>query len=173
MEIGTWNGARAEQMIAAASKFYPVEEITYIGFDLFEEMNTGLYKHEVSKKPPTEEAVRNRLIKTGAQVILRAGYTTKTLRDIEYLPKPDLVFIDGGHEASTVTNDWIGVEKIMHKGTVVIFDDYWHNRKDGPRVVIDNLNRDLYNVRLLPEIDIFFNKDFGKLVISLTEVTKK
>jgi len=173
MEIGAWNGARAEEMIRKASKHHPAQEIEYIGFDLFEKMNKDIYKHEISKLPPSETNVRNRLETTGAKITLLAGYTTETMKNISSLPHPDLVFIDGGHEAETVRNDWESVKKVMNSGTVVIFDDYWHNRQDGPKVVIDAIDRGEYKVSLMPEVDVFFNPDFGRLVISLVKVMKQ
>lgn len=173
VEVGTWNGARAKQMIEDASKYYPVSMIHYIGFDIFEKITKELYTEEVSKMPPTEHEVAALLESTGANITLLAGLTESTMRQVNTLPKADITFIDGGHAAETVSIDWEGIQKIMHKDSVVIFDDYWQNRSDGPKVVIDAIDRSRYNVEILPETDVFFNPDFGRLVISLAKVTLK
>jgi len=173
MEVGTWNGVRAKNMIQHASKFCKTAEIQYIGFDLFKTMTKELYAHEISKMPPSREEVFAYLETSGAKINLYAGYTQDTMRMVGSLPKVDFVFIDGGHATDTVLNDWKGVQKVMHDKTVVIFDDYWQNRKDGPKVVIDTIDRNIFNVEILPKIDVFFNPDFGRLVISLVKVTLK
>lgn len=173
MEIGTWNGERAVQMIRVAMKFRPVSEISYVGFDLFETITKDVYKHEISKIPPFQKVVLNNLSATGANIKLFVGYTEETMKNIDLLLNIDFVFIDGGHAAETVLNDWKGVQKVMNKNTTVIFDDYWHNRHDGPKIVIDDIDRQKYDVEILPEIDVFFNPDFGKLVISLVKVKLK
>lgn len=173
MEVGTWNGKRAEEMIRTASKYHSIEQIQYFGFDLFDSMDQDTYKHEVSKIPPSKSEVYNRLSKTGAKINLIEGYTNETMHNIAHLPKMDFIYIDGGHAQETVLNDWNCSKKMMHEKTVVIFDDYWHNRNDGPKVVIDSINRDEYKIEMLPIVDVFFNKDFGRLVISLVKVTKR
>lgn len=171
MEVGTWNGSRAVEMIEEASRYQPIESIHYFGYDLFEDLTKELYQYEVSKMPPTQKDVEQKLEKTGAQVSLYRGYTQETMKNTGSLPKMDFVFIDGGHAEDTVRSDWQAVEKTMDKSSVVIFDDYWHNRPDGPKKVIDAIDRAKYNVEILPETDVFFNKDFGRLAISLAKVT--
>ena len=173
LEVGTWNGNRANQMIARAAKFHNVNEIKYFGFDLFETMSSDIYKHEVSKMPPKKDNVYTNLKTSGAEISLYAGYTKDTMNVLKTLPKMDLIYVDGGHATETVMSDWKMSQEAIGDNTVVIFDDYWHNRSDGPKVVIDNIDRNIFNVELLPEVDVFFNKDFGRLVISLAKVTRK
>jgi hypothetical protein len=173
VEVGVWNGKRAEEMILRASRYVPVSEVSYYGFDVFETMTDELYQSEISKRPPTKLEVQKKLEATGAKVALFAGLTTNTMNSLQLEQKPDLIFIDGGHEAKTVQNDWEWASQAVGPETAVIFDDYWHNRKDGPKVVIDSIDRGIYNVTIMPETDVFFNKDFGRLVISLARVTRK
>jgi len=173
MEVGTWKGTHAKEMIAFAARYNNISTIKYFGFDLFETMTKDVYVHEVSKMPPREKDVREYIESSGAKITLYAGYTENTLRTQDHLPQMDFVFIDGGHSASTVLNDWNSVQKTMHKNTTVIFDDYWHNRTDGPKVVIDAIDKGKFNVEILPIVDVFFNPDFGRLVISLVKVTLK
>ncbi len=144
-------------MIEVASNFSQIISINYFGYDLFESLTQETYEYEVSKKPPTRNEVDMYLRQTGASINLYAGDTHQTMQNSATLPKMDFVFIDGGHAEETVNNDWRAVEKVMNNKTVVIFDDYWHNRKDGPKVVIDNIDRNKYRVEILPEVDVFFN----------------
>jgi len=39
--------------------------------------------------------------------------------------QPDLVFIDGGHSITTISQDWEAVKKVIHSDSIVIFDDYY------------------------------------------------
>jgi len=51
MEIGTWDGEHALQMIESAKKNFPIKEIEYYGFDLFEDADEKTIDVEISKKP--------------------------------------------------------------------------------------------------------------------------
>ena len=175
MEIGTWNGIRAEKMIAVAAKYNLAAEIEYYGFDLFEEMNDQLFNEELSKRPPAESVVADRLKATGVEIHLFKGNTLETLPEVvNNLPKMDFIYIDGGHSYETIANDWKYSEQLMHDDTVVIFDDYWLNREDGGcKLIIDALDRNVYNVWLSKELDVFDNKDFGTLEIRYAFVQKR
>ncbi|OHB03552.1 MAG: hypothetical protein A2920_02725 [Candidatus Zambryskibacteria bacterium RIFCSPLOWO2_01_FULL_43_17] len=173
LEIGTWNGKRAKQMIECAAQFHPVDALSYFGFDLFEKMDESIYKQEISKVPPKRDDVYGYLKGIGANIRLYSGYTQDTLTVLKELQAMDFVYIDGGHATETVLNDWNKVKEYMSARTVVIFDDYWHNRSDGPKVVIDAIDKGVFDVEFLPEVDVFFNKDFGRLVISLVKVARK
>lgn len=172
-EIGTWTGGRAGKMIAVARATSPDKQIEYYGFDLFEEMTDELFETEVSKRPPTELDVEQRLKMTGAEIHLYKGDTKATLpRVIASLPRMDFVYIDGGHALDTIQNDWNAVSHLMHSGTVVLFDDYWHNRVDaGCKPLIDSLDRSTFEVEVLPIVDAFHSDQFGALEISFARVT--
>lgn len=175
LEVGTWNGNRAVEMIETAAKFNPFSEISYYGFDLFEALSDDTYKHEISKRPPTQEVVAELLDKTGANINLYQGDTMKTMPEVvPTLPKIDFIYIDGGHSYETIASDWKHSEMLMHDKTVVIFDDYWLNRSDGGcKKLIDSLNTAIYDVSLSKELDVFDNKDFGRLEIRYAIVKKK
>jgi len=78
MEIGTWKGKRAKQMIEHAAQYNSVNIISYFGFDLFEKIDPNVYKLEISKMPPTEREVFDFLSTTNAIIKLYAGYTQET-----------------------------------------------------------------------------------------------
>lgn len=175
MEIGVWNGNRAVSMIKSASKHTPIELINYYGFDLFDEMDAKTFKEEIAQWPPDKKEVLEHIKKeTGANIKLSAGNTLNTLREqVTDLPKMDFIYIDGGHAIETVQNDWEYSSKLMHNNTVVIFDDYWPERGDfgGCKKIVDEIDRNIYDVEILPITDTFYNLIFGKLVIKLAKVS--
>lgn len=179
LEVGTWAGGRAVRMLAEAAKHRPVEEIHYIGFDLFESLTGDQYKEEISKQPPTQAEVEALLKKTGASYELVVGNTLETMpRFVEALPKdkwPEFVYIDGGHHVETVRSDWENTTAILPPGGVVIFDDYWPERGEegGCKLIVDDIDRNLYEVEIMPVVDTFENPDFGRVVVQYAKVTKK
>jgi predicted O-methyltransferase YrrM len=174
MEIGTWNGRRALQMIERAKAFHPAEEISYYGFDLFELMTKEVNKEELSKKPPSQEEVQKLLSATGARISLFKGFTHHTLPQvIDQLPEMDMIFIDGGHSLETIDNDWNYCRRLMGENTVVIFDDYYFDRDDvGCKPIIEAIDPNEHDVRILPRRDRFL-KSWGILSINFVKVEKK
>lgn len=172
LEIGVWNGKRALEMISEAQK--QSSEVSYYGFDLFENLGEEKYHNELSKRPPSEESVRTLLEKTGARIFLFKGNTLESLPGaVPSLPTMDFIFIDGGHSIETIASDWMHIQKLVGNHTIVIFDDYWHNRVDaGCKTVVDAIDRSQYRVEILPEIDVFNNADFGRLEISFAKITR-
>jgi hypothetical protein len=122
LEIGVFRGWEARRMIEAA-KEASVKDVEYFGFDTFE----GPPPDEPN--PRTEvgdiKEVKRVLSSLNVKFRLFKGDTRETLtRNVPNLPKMDLIYIDGGHSYKTVKSDWENVKKLMHKRTVVIFDDY-------------------------------------------------
>ena len=175
MEVGTWNGERALEMIETAKKYNKAEDIEYYGFDLFDMMTDEIFKEEVSKRPLSQEYIKGALEKTGAKIYLFKGFTKDTMPEVvSSLPKMDLIFIDGGHHIDTIKNDWYYSQKIMDDNTVVIFDDYWSGewgkRKDaGCQSLIGEIDRSKFNVEILP-IQDSFEKEWGVLKINFVKV---
>lgn len=176
VEIGTWNGVHAEQMIRTAAARHGVEAVRYCGFDLFEDLTDEQLRAEFSKRPPTYDEVLDRLRSTGADIRLVRGNTRETLpRSLELLRGADLVFIDGGHSVETIEADWGAVREAMGPGTTVIFDDYYPDA--GPELdglgcqsVIDRLDRRTYTVEVLEPTDAF-EKPWGMLRVRMARVT--
>ena len=175
MEIGTWRGKRAKSMILEAQKYFPREEVSYYGFDLFETLSSETMNAEFSKQPPLMETVRNELSKTGAQITLYKGDTKKVLpKAVSSLPKMDFIFIDGGHSLETVRNDWNHASRLMHSGTIIIFDDYWPEKLDGgAKPIVDIIDHSIYEVKILPKFDVFVKPDCQRLVIKFAEVRRR
>lgn len=151
VEIGTWNGNRAMQMIQAASRHRDVEDIIYQGFDLFESQTAGQLRSELSKMGWEQDVVQRRLDATLAKIELIAGNTRETLGECVD-DDADLYFIDGGHSEETIEND-ASIMEYAKDEAVFIFDDYYHRGKPdgmGCNKFIDNLDIDKYKAVYLP-----------------------
>ena len=150
VEIGTWNGNRALQMIQQAAKYRPIQDIYYQGFDLFGTQTGEQFRSELSKRGWNVEVVEKRLKATGADIELLEGDTKNTLRE-NIVERADLYFIDGGHSEKTIQNDFDEVRPLLIR-SVAIFDDYYHEGKPegmGCNKVIDSIT-DQYKVTHLP-----------------------
>lgn len=181
IEIGTYNGVHACQMIETANIFYPVNQIEYYGFDLFEGLTREDFQKEFSKQPPKYSEIKQRLEKTGAVIRLYVRYSSDTLPNFleekEDGKQIDFVFIDGGHSIGTITSDWNYVKKIMNYKTVVIFDDYYNNKEPevsgvGCQSLITGLDRNVYDIEILEPED-HFEKEWGTLRVSMVKVRLK
>lgn len=178
LEIGTWNGVHARQMIQTAAVHRPPSRVTYFGFDLFEELTDDVLAREFSKKPPARAAVEAMLAKTGASLVLFAGDTRRTLAEaLPHLTDIDVAFIDGGHAKDTIAGDWSIVERVMAPTTVVLFDDYYVDPAPqldglGCQTLIDGLDRARYDVRLAGPVDAF-PQPWGTLRIRIAEVRRR
>lgn len=165
-EIGTWNGNRAIQMIQSAAKWRVMGDISYHGYDLFDEQVGEDYRREFSKIACPLSVVEKRIMATGAKIKLHRGNTKKTLK--ENLTETNLYFIDGGHSEDTVENDWREVSKKMLIDSVVIFDDYYHNgihEGVGCNKIIDKLDKSVFRVTHLPVLT-----KAGDLIIGMVKV---
>ena len=173
MEIGTWRGEHALEMIQEAKKYFAPEEIEYYGFDLFELLDHENSVKEFSIPPPPLEIIQNKLKKTGANIHLYKGYTKDTLpKVINELPEMDFIYIDGGHSIETIKNDWEYAQRLMHENTVVIFDDYWNRDDAGCKKVVEGIDKNNFKVEILP-IQDKFKKEWGVLKINFVKVRRK
>lgn len=173
LEVGTYDGVRASQLLSTWLKDSAGRTAHYIGFDLFELCTPEIARAELSKErlPPRESEVKLRLLATGAQVTLFKGFTRDRLvpwskhTDI----RPDLIFLDGGHSLDTVASDWGAVARVMGPHTLVLLDDYYEGRDDfGCRPLVNGLDRERYQVVLLDPVDHFTHTG---LDIRMVEVT--
>ena len=116
LEVGTWNGQRALEMLALAP------DAAYYGFDLFEEATYETDKEEMNVKPHWYmEKVWDKL--QGYDVHLYKGNTRETLKTFN--EKVDFVWLDGGHSIETIQSDWDNIKRCLHPDAWVFFDDYY------------------------------------------------
>ena len=162
IEVGTWKGFSAEKMIRCAIKKHAPNEVYYYGFDVWEDMTDALFAKEFSKQPCSKIEVSNKLKKTGANIKLIKGESSKTLPKFieEFKGDPDLIYIDGGHSIETIQNDWDNISKIVTKNTIVLFDDYYELHSgnqpiNGCNATINSLDRKAWDVEILQNYDEF------------------
>lgn len=144
LEIGTWNGIRALDMLNAAP-----EGAKYYGFDVFEDGDEDLDKKEMNvKKHVSKDDVSITL--NGYDIELYKGLTKDTLPEFYRQHGDhciDFAFIDGGHSVETIENDWLYVSNLIRPGGVVLFDDYYTEMditdKFGCNEIIKNLDYEL------------------------------
>jgi len=157
IEIGVYKGLRSLEMIKAAKCFN--SKIKFFGFDLFEMFfeKKNILNDELSKKPASMKLIKN-LLSNHANIKLIKGNTLQTLpKFIKKKIKVDFIFIDGGHSIKTIKNDWNNVKKLMHKKTIVVFDDFYFGNKSlikkfGCNKIINSLEKK-YSVEFLEPRD--------------------
>jgi hypothetical protein len=143
-EVGTWNGSRAIQMANAAFAA-GADEVSYWGFDTFDEGNDRAYEGH-SKPHATLSRVGRRLENYGKTMarlgkkfssVLKRGNTNHTLQI--FTPKVNFVYIDGGHSYETVLNDYEHFKNTAY----IVFDDIIKEPEEGapegPRRVFDEI----------------------------------
>jgi hypothetical protein len=162
LEVGTYDGNRAVQMLKHWNSLPGTLGAEYHGFDLFEQLTPEMSKQELSKSklPPAMAVVQKKLdALPHVCVRLHAGNTCETLPvACESLPPMHLIFVDGGHSLSTIESDWQAVQLVMDRETITLFDDYYVNRDDYGcqhqiQVIAATMPR--YTVELLDPLDHF------------------
>lgn len=172
MEVGVHNGSNAIAMIKAAAQMVPEEEICFYGFDLFEEKTKAVIEQEFSPIQTVDfKDVKTHIKKhTTAKVTLFKGNTHQTLK--AKLPAMDFIYIDGGHSIETTRSDWENVQRLMHKDTVVYFDDYNDEMPFiGSHFIVGELPSK-YQAEVLPNTN-YYKRSFGRLKCQLLRVTMR
>lgn len=135
LEVGTWDGGRAIEMMGAALEATE-GGVVYDGFDLFEQPSP---RDEFNVKPVAVlAAVEARIgawvaAHPGAAYRLHQGDTRVTLRRFspERSKTVDFAWLDGGHSVETIRSDWESVRPMMRPGGVVLLDDFYQKVDPG------------------------------------------
>jgi len=172
-EFGTCNGETAHAMIKLAAERIPESNVEYTGLDLFDSTQPDIRDMEAtgSYVAPSMDSVYNYLEpRYWGRCKLLCHNSRNYMHGIE---KYDLIYIDGGHSLDTVAADWENAKKMMTPESVVIFDDYFDEIPwIGCKVLVDGLNRHIYNVTLCSEVDDY-QHPFGRLRTRLAIVTHR
>lgn len=161
LEIGTWNGERALQMLT----FSPGAK--YYGFDLFEDATDQTDETEKNVKPHCRVSqVMARLKGFNAQLF--KGNTRDTLKDFN---EPiDFAWIDGGHSVETIRSDWDNVRRVLKPGGAVFFDDYYSGGIDTELYGCNKVVEEWPHV-ILPAKDPVIPSGFVQMVRVYPEAT--
>jgi predicted O-methyltransferase YrrM len=116
LEIGTWNGVRAQQLLQVAPR------ARYFGFDLFEDATEQSDAEELNVKPHHRIVdVQARL--AGHKATLVKGNTRYTLPSFN--EPVDFVWMDGGHSVETIVSDFANVRRVATDDAEIYLDDYY------------------------------------------------
>ena len=167
LEIGVFHGVTARNICELLYQTHK-NDFKYIGLDLFVEneenknevipnntFNNPLkriyFKYIKKQNPYSIEAVKDLLKKFEKNVHLIQGNSNKVLKKID-MGKIDYVFLDGGHEYSTVKNDLDNCIEVIKKGGTVLCDDYNLGSAPGVKKAIDEfVLKNQLNIKILCE----------------------
>jgi len=153
LEIGVFHGVTGRNVCELLYKIHG-NNFNYVGLDLFEESDENknevipnttfssnpvkqfYYKYIKRQNPYSLEAVEELLSKFKNNVHLIKGNSNRVLKKID-MSKVDYVFLDGGHEYSTVMNDLICCYDVITNNGTVLCDDYDLQQAPGVKKAID------------------------------------
>ena len=175
LEVGVFHGVTARNVCEALHKIHG-NDFKYIGLDLFEEgdenkneiipnttfsnpLKTFYFKFLKRQNPYSLEAVKDLLSKFQDNIHLIKGNSNKILRNID-MSKIDYVFLDGGHDYSTVINDLNCCLDVIKNNGIVLCDDYDLSHAPGVKKAIDEFVK---NNKL--GCEFLWNNRFAKLTI--------
>lgn len=142
LEVGTHTGTRPAEWYAVHKDF------TYYGFDVFELGDDITLAKEGKRYKSGSNMMKTakRLNDLGINHQLFKGFSKETLPKFEkeYGRIVDFAFIDGGHSVETIQHDWDIVKRLVKKGGLVIFDDYYTKgeldiNSIGCNKIVDNI----------------------------------
>ncbi len=169
LEVGVFHGVTARNICELLHGMHN-DEFKYIGIDLFEESDENkdeiipntkfsnpfkkIYFNYIKRQNPySKEAVESLLKKFSKNVLLLKGNSNNILRKID-MSKVDYVFLDGGHDYKTVSNDLLQSKEVIMNGGTILCDDYDLSQAPGVKRAIDDFIKSnnfkceiLYNYR--------------------------
>tara|TARA_Y100000389_G_scaffold112770_1_gene109891 strand:- start:286 stop:921 length:636 start_codon:yes stop_codon:yes gene_type:complete len=173
LEVGVFHGVTARNVCELLYKIHG-NNFSYVGLDLFEESseneneiipNTNFsnplkniyFKYIKKQNPYSQEAVEELLSKFKDNISLIKGNSNLILKKID-MSKIDYVFLDGGHDYSTVMNDLnFSIDVIKNNGTILC-DDYDLSQAPGVRKAINEfVKKNGFNC------SIMLNERFAKI----------
>ena len=152
LEVGVFHGVTARNICELLNKLHG-DDFKYIGLDLFEEnfenkdevipntkfsnpLKTIYFKFIKRLDPYSKKAVEDLLKKYKNNFSLIKGNSNEILKKID-MSKIDYVFLDGGHDYSTVINDLNCCKEVIDNNGTVLCDDYDLSYAPGVRKAID------------------------------------
>ena len=176
LEVGVFHGVTARNVCELLNSIHN-KDFKYIGLDLFEESdenkkeiipNTNfsnplkrIYFQYIKRlNPYSKEAVQDLLYKFKENVYLIKGNSNKILKEIN-MSKIDYVFLDGGHDYNTVSNDLNCCKEVASNGGTILCDDYDLGYAPGVKKAIDEFtNKNKF------KCEIMWNNRFAKIEIN-------
>ena len=174
LEIGVFHGVTARNICELLYQIHK-NNFKYIGLDLFEKNdenksevipNTNFnnplkqiyFKYIKRQDPYSLEAVQDLLKKFKNNIYLIKGNSNKVLKKID-MSKIDYVFIDGGHEYTTIMNDLNNCIEVLTKNNgTILCDDYNLASAPGVEKAIDEFTK-----QNIFKCEIIHNDRFAKI----------
>ena len=173
LEVGVFHGVTARNVCELLFSIHG-NDFKYIGLDLFQESDENkdevipnttfknplknIYFNYIKKQNPYSiEAVEDLLKKFKNNVSLIKGNSNIILEKID-MSKIEYVFLDGGHDYSTVMNDLSSCSEVIQNNGVILCDDYDLNYAPGVKRAIDEFT---YQNNL--KCEIICNNRFAKI----------
>ena len=152
LEVGVFHGVTARNVCELLNNLHG-KDFKYIGLDLFEEnlenkdevipntkfsnpLKTIYFKFIKRQDPYSKKAVEDLLKKYKNNFSLIKGNSNDILKKID-MSKIDYVFLDGGHDYSTVINDLNCCKEVIENNGTILCDDYDLSYAPGVRKAID------------------------------------
>ena len=152
LEVGVFHGVTARNVCELLNSIYG-NDFKYIGLDLFNKsqenvneiipntkfnnpLKTIYFNYIKRKDPYSLEAVKDLLKKFENNITLLKGNSNIILKKID-MSKIDYVFLDGGHDYSTVSNDLLNCIEVIKNNGTVLCDDYDLSYAPGVKKAID------------------------------------
>ena len=173
LEVGVFHGVTASNVCELLFSIHG-NDFKYIGLDLFQESDENkdevipntkfknplknIYFNYIKKQNPYSiEAVEDLLKKFKNNVSLIKGNSNIILEKID-MSKIEYVFLDGGHDYSTVINDLSSCREVIQNNGVILCDDYDLSYAPGVKRAIDEFT---YQNNL--KCEIICNNRFAKI----------
>ena len=173
LEVGVFHGVTARNVCELLKKIHG-NDFKYIGLDLFEQnfenknevipstkfsnpLKNFYFSYVKRQDPYSIEAVEDLLKKFKNNVSLIKGNSNNVLKKID-MSKINYVFLDGGHDYSTVINDLNCCKEVIDNNGTVLCDDYDLSYAPGVKKAIDEFVS-LNNFKC----SIIFNDRFAKI----------
>ena len=173
LEVGVFHGVTARNVCELLFSIHG-NDFKYIGLDLFQESDENkdevipntkfknplknIYFNYIKKQNPYSiEAVEDLLKKFKNNVSLIKGNSNIILEKID-MSKIEYVFLDGGHDYSTVINDLNSCSEVIQNNGVILCDDYDLSYAPGVKRAIDEFT---YQNNL--KCEIICNNRFAKI----------
>ena len=173
LEVGVFHGVTARNVCELLFSIHG-NDFKYIGLDLFQEsdenkdevipntkfknpLKTIYFNYIKRLNPYSIEGVQDLLKKFKNNVSLIKGNSNTILKKID-MSKIEYVFLDGGHDYSTVINDLSSCSEVIQNNGVILCDDYDLSYAPGVKRAIDEFT---YQNNL--KCEIICNNRFAKI----------
>ena len=157
LEIGIFHGVTARNVCELMNKNHG-PDFSYTGIDIFDEgdeykdevapvktfnnpLKNFYFKYIKKQNPYSLEAVEDLLSKFKKNITLLKGNSNEILKNIE-IEKVDFIFIDGGHEYSTVKNDLVHSHRLLKSNGTILCDDLNLSQALGVRQAIKEFSNE-------------------------------